>query len=133
VVAAARLGLESVSMIVRKPWFLPLLAVTVFSQCAFGQAARLEEVIVTAEKRVTTVQDTPIAVTAFTGEELLRALISKPMDLQFSVPNMLMSKGKFLRCRYFNSRHRQPRGGFGLGQRHRQPLQRRVSQQWPHI
>jgi outer membrane receptor protein involved in Fe transport len=82
-------------MIVRKPWCLPLLVTSVFSQYAFGQAARLEEVIVTAEKRVTTVQDTPIAVTAFTGEELQRALISKPMDLQFSVPNMLMSKGQF--------------------------------------
>ncbi len=59
------------------------------------QAAQLEEVIVTAEKRATSVQDTPIAVTAFTGEELDRALISKPLDMQFSVPNMLMSKGNF--------------------------------------
>ena len=56
---------------------------------------RLEEVIVTAAKRTTTVQDTPIAVSAFTGEELERALISKPMDLQFNVPNMLMSKENF--------------------------------------
>jgi iron complex outermembrane recepter protein len=55
----------------------------------------LEEIIVTAEKRVSTVQDTPIAITAFTGEELERALISKPLDLQFSVPNMLMSKENF--------------------------------------
>lgn len=82
-------------MITRNPWSLPLLVITVFSQLALGQAGRLEEVIVTAEKRVTTVQDTPIAVTAFSGEELLRAQISKPMDLQFNVPNMLMSKGHF--------------------------------------
>jgi iron complex outermembrane recepter protein len=60
-----------------------------------AQPAGLEEVIVTAEKRATTIQDTPIAVTAFTGEELDRALISKPLDMQFSVPNMLMSKGNF--------------------------------------
>ncbi|MFT7287512.1 MAG: iron complex outermembrane receptor protein, partial [Halieaceae bacterium] len=55
----------------------------------------LEEVIVTAEKRATTIQDTPIAVSAFSGEELDRALINKPLDMQFNVPNMLMSKGNF--------------------------------------
>ncbi len=77
---------------------LLVLAVTMISQIAFAQDdqdGKLEEVIVTAEKRVTTVQDTPIAITAFTGEELDRALISKPLDLQFSVPNMLMSKENF--------------------------------------
>ncbi len=77
---------------------LLVLAVTLASQIVFGQDSqdgKLEEVIVTAEKRETTVQDTPIAITAFTGEELERALISKPMDLQFSVPNMLMSKDNF--------------------------------------
>ncbi len=77
---------------------LLVLAVTMVSQTVFGQDSqdgRLEEVIVTAEKRVSTVQDTPIAITALTGEELDRALISKPLDLQFSVPNMLMSKDQF--------------------------------------
>ncbi len=77
---------------------LLVLAVTMASQLVFGQDSqdgKLEEVIVTAEKRVATVQDTPIAITAFTGEELERALISKPLDLQFSVPNMLMSKEQF--------------------------------------
>ncbi|MEP5566455.1 MAG: TonB-dependent receptor [Halioglobus sp.] len=63
---------------------------------AFAQSVgALEEVIVTAEKRATTVQDTPIAVSAFSGDELNRALISKPLDLQFNVPNMLMSKDNF--------------------------------------
>ena len=62
---------------------------------ALAQDRRLEEVIVTAEKRATTVQDTPIAVTAFSGEELDRALINKPLDMQFNVPNMLMSKDNF--------------------------------------
>lgn len=71
-----------------------LLVALLASHAAFGQE-RLEEIIVTAEKRVTTVQDTPIAITAFTGEELERALITKPLDLQFSVPNMLMSKENF--------------------------------------
>ncbi|NQX90011.1 MAG: TonB-dependent receptor [Halioglobus sp.] len=59
---------------------------------AMGQ---LEEIIVTAEKRETTVQDTPIAVSAFTQEDLERALINNTMDIQMAVPNMLMSKGFF--------------------------------------
>ncbi|MEZ7991366.1 MAG: TonB-dependent receptor, partial [Halioglobus sp.] len=65
------------------------------SQTVFSQQNGLEEVIVTAEKRATNVQDTPVAVSVFTGEELNRALISKSLDLQFNVPNMLMSKGNF--------------------------------------
>ncbi|MCR9103881.1 MAG: TonB-dependent receptor [Gammaproteobacteria bacterium] len=60
-----------------------------------AQAGRLEEIIVTAEKRETSLQDTSIAVSAFTGMELDRALITKNLDLQFHVPNMLMSKGQF--------------------------------------
>jgi iron complex outermembrane receptor protein len=65
------------------------------SQAAFTQAAQLEEVIVTAEKRATTLQGTAISVTALSGLELDQALINKPLDLQFNVPNMLMSKGNF--------------------------------------
>ncbi|HEY6130975.1 MAG TPA: TonB-dependent receptor [Halioglobus sp.] len=72
-----------------------LLFVAALGSQVVGGEERLEEVIVTAEKRVTTLQDTPMAITAFTGEELERALISKPLDLQFSVPNMLMSKDNF--------------------------------------
>ena len=72
-----------------------LLATGMASQTALAQQGMLEEIIVTAEKRATTIQDTPIAVSAFTGDELDRSLINKPLDMQFSVPNMLMSKGNF--------------------------------------
>jgi len=62
---------------------------------AQAQPVALEEVIVTAEKRATSLQDTALAVSAFSGIELERALINKPLDLQLHVPNMLMSKGNF--------------------------------------
>ncbi len=75
-----------------RPLVLALAASTATTTHA---ALKLEEVIVTAEKRATSVQDTPIAVTALSGEELDRGLINKPLDLQFNVPNMLMSKGNF--------------------------------------
>jgi outer membrane receptor protein involved in Fe transport len=77
------------------PVSLSLIGAALLVPPVIAQPGQLEELIVTAEKRVSTVQDTPIAVSAFTGAELQRALISKPLDLQFSVPNMLMSKGNF--------------------------------------
>lgn len=55
----------------------------------------LEEIIVTAEKRESSLQDTPIAVSAFSQESLDKNLIFNAMDMQFNVPNMLMSKGNF--------------------------------------
>jgi outer membrane receptor protein involved in Fe transport len=55
----------------------------------------LEEVIVTAEKRETSLQDTAVAVSAFSNAELERGLITNNMDIQMAVPNMLMSKGFF--------------------------------------
>ncbi len=55
----------------------------------------LEELIVTAEKRETTLQDTAIAVSAFSQDDLERGLINNNMDVQMAVPNMLMSKGFF--------------------------------------
>jgi outer membrane receptor protein involved in Fe transport len=62
---------------------------------AAGQGRTLEEVIVTAEKRETSLQDTAIAVSAFSQIELERSLINNNMDVQLTVPNMLMSKDFF--------------------------------------
>jgi len=72
-----------------------LLAAAMQPRVAAAQAGFLEEVIVTAEKRETPLQDTPIAVSAFTQDELERGLINNNMDIQLSVPNMLMSRGFF--------------------------------------
>lgn len=64
------------------------------SQTTLAQGV-LEEVIVTAQKREASIQDTPVAVTAFSNDDLRQQLIDRPLDLQMSVPNMLMSKGNF--------------------------------------
>lgn len=78
------------------PFATCLLASAISAQGALAQGGgMLEEVIVTAEKRVSTIQDTPIAITAFSGDELARSLINNTLDMQMSVPNMLMSKGNF--------------------------------------
>jgi len=73
----------------------PAVLFLAFGGTAAAQPGALEEVIVTAEKREATLQDTAMAVNAFSGVELDRALINKSMDLQLHVPNMLMSKGNF--------------------------------------
>lgn len=64
------------------------------SSVAYTQGV-LEEIIVTAEKRETSLQDTPIAVNAFSNEALERGLITNNMDIQMAVPNMLMSRDFF--------------------------------------
>jgi len=55
----------------------------------------LEEIVITATKRETTLQDTAMAVSAFTAADLQQGLINNNMDIQMAVPNMLMSKGFF--------------------------------------
>ena len=58
----------------------------------------LEEVIVTAQKRVSSLQDTPIAMSALSGEDLELAQINNAMDLQMAVPNMSMTQTNFSRA-----------------------------------
>ena len=57
--------------------------------------ALIETITVTAEKRESTVQDTPIAVSAFDEKALETANISNTREIQFSVPNTLYSKTNF--------------------------------------
>ncbi|MDZ7784786.1 MAG: TonB-dependent receptor [Halioglobus sp.] len=78
-----------------RPHTTLVLVAALAGNAAQAEPVALEEVIVTAEKRATSLQDTALAVSAFSGIELERALINKPLDLQLHVPNMLMSKGNF--------------------------------------
>ena len=72
-----------------------LLALALLSASPRAQDRELEEVIVTAAKREGRLQDTALAVSAFSQEQLERSLINNNMDIQFAVPNMLMSKDFF--------------------------------------
>ncbi|MEM1154127.1 MAG: TonB-dependent receptor [Pseudomonadota bacterium] len=51
-------------------------------------AQGLEEVVVTAQRREESLQDVPISISAFTGDDLNVRLIDDLTDLQFSVPNL---------------------------------------------
>jgi len=51
----------------------------------------IEEIIVTAEKRETSAQETPIALTAYDAEQLQLRGINDITDLQWSVPSLVIS------------------------------------------
>ena len=55
----------------------------------------IEEIVVTSEKRESTSQDTALALSAFDENALDRENIDDALDIQFSVPNLLYSKGNF--------------------------------------
>ena len=58
-------------------------------------ATGLEEIVVTAEKREASIQDVPIAVSAFSQGALEAAQISGGPNLQLAIPNVSFSKGNF--------------------------------------
>ncbi len=73
-----------------------LLAVAIAAVIAPAAAlAQLEEIIVTAQKREESVQDVPIAVTAFDMEALEAQQIVTFGDFRFAVPNVSFAKGNF--------------------------------------
>lgn len=66
-----------------------LAAPVVQAQDAFT----LEEIIVTAQKREESIQDVPIAVSAFTGDALAEQRLDGANDLQTAVPNLMFTGG----------------------------------------
>ncbi len=67
---------------------LVALSVLEYSPSALAQGAALEEVIVTARKREEAIQDVPISVTAFTGNQLRDAGITNLKDLGYHTPGL---------------------------------------------
>jgi outer membrane receptor protein involved in Fe transport len=69
-----------------------LLLTSALAAPAFGE---IEEVVVTAQKRAEDIQTVPIAITAFTSQDLQAHQINEFKDLQFSTPNVSYTKGNF--------------------------------------
>ena len=59
---------------------------------AFAQSSFEDEIIVTATKRATTLQDTPVAVTVTTADVIEKARILDLNDLQSVVPTLRVSQ-----------------------------------------
>lgn len=58
-------------------------------------AGPVEELVVTAERREATLQQVPVAVSAFSGEALRAARLDGPRDLLQAVPNVNYSRSNF--------------------------------------
>ncbi|MGV1683556.1 TonB-dependent receptor [Sphingopyxis sp. NJF-3] len=58
-------------------------------------ARSANEIVVTAQKRVEKVQDVPIAISAFSGEDLNAQKVEGGFDLMKAVPNLTFSKNNF--------------------------------------
>ena len=68
-----------------------VLSVCLFGNSAFAQSMLLEEVIVTAQKREQSIQDVPIAITAFSGNQLQDLGIVNTTDLARWAPGVSVS------------------------------------------
>lgn len=66
---------------------LPLVSLSMVSGAALGQSI-LEEVVVVAQKREQNLQDVPIAITAFTGEQLNALGIRESVDIAMFTPGV---------------------------------------------
>ena len=64
---------------------LPVLAAIAVSPLFVS--AQIEEIVVTAQKRVESLQDVPISVQAFTGENLDELGVQSAEDIMLHVPN----------------------------------------------
>ncbi len=65
------------------------------SGSAAGGGATVEALIVTAQKREEDIQDVPIAISAFTQEQLERSQVAGGPDLMTQVPNFTFTKTNF--------------------------------------
>ena len=78
---------------------LPALAQATAPATAQAPAAATEntidEIVVTAQRTAQSLQDVPVAVTAFSAEMLQRQQIQNPLDLQLTLPNITFTKGNF--------------------------------------
>ena len=68
-----------------------LLAPMFFSSASFAQQ-RLEEIIVTAERRTTSIQDVPLSVAAIGGDDVRMGKITDLNDVAFKVPGVTFNE-----------------------------------------
>ncbi len=72
-----------------------LLAAPALAQNAQAEDTGVEEIVVTAQRTAQSLQDVPIAVTAFDAKALQRQQINNPLDIQLTLPNITFTKGNF--------------------------------------
>jgi iron complex outermembrane receptor protein len=64
-----------------------------FVGSAQGQSLELEEITVTAQRRVSDLQSTPVSVSAFSADALEKLQVAETLDLADNVPNLVLYTG----------------------------------------
>lgn len=84
------LRVPGVPMTLRKSLFASaaMVAATFPHTSALAQDFTLEEIVVTAQRRETSLQETPVAVTALSALQIERQQVTETIDLIRSIPNM---------------------------------------------
>ncbi len=72
---------------------LAALSAAVIGCIPFSTSAQLEEIVVTATRRETNLQETPVSIQAFTAEQLELGGITNGRDLGIMVPNVVLNPG----------------------------------------
>lgn len=70
---------------------VPVIVIAIILIAPFSYGAVLEEIVVTAQKRAESLQDVPLAVTAFSGDELTNFGVTNTQQLQQVTPSLLFS------------------------------------------
>ena len=75
-----------------------MIATLIFSKNSLAQAldSGIEEILVTAERSEQSIQDVPIAVSAFGSDALELQQIETFGDLQFNIPSITYTRGTLL-------------------------------------
>lgn len=71
------------------PYYIVAVAIAAFPSVTLGQ---IEEVIVTAKKREQSLQDVPIALQAFSGDQIRELGVARASDVVMLAPNMAISQ-----------------------------------------
>lgn len=66
---------------------------------AADNGSQIDEIVITAERRETKLQETPLAVTALDGETIQSRQIVSDQDAQFSIPNVITASSTSLTVR----------------------------------
>ncbi len=72
-----------------------LVSSPAFAQVTEQDDSGIETIIVTAQRQAESLQDVPIAVSAFSSQAMERQQIENSSDLQLTLPNVSFSKGNF--------------------------------------
>lgn len=104
-----------------KHFVLKPLAVAVvsasFALPALGQSA-LEEIVVTSQRKAESIQDVPVAISAFGADEMEMRRIDDGRDLQLAVPNLTFTGGNAFQIRGVGNSVGGTTGDVGVGIHH---------------